>query len=906
MRFFTMFLFTAMFFVFAAYSQEVAITTATGDQIGAQVSAGDECFFVVWEDHRAGVSNTNIYGQSIYPDGTLGGPGFPICITPASNQTSPVIAYNSTSSKFLNLWYDHRSGTQLYARNTDCTGTDGDEWLIADGTTNLSAPEMASSNSNYIYTWMVRSGMYFETKYIVLDTTGAPVGAIQSLSGPGSMSPAVAFDGEEFLIVWQDSLAAGAGIYGKYFDSTGTPIGAAFLIVDDADAYAPDVCAIRGSVGEVVPRFAIAWQHYDAATNADIYAGILEHLATSEITGIAVSTADNAQSSPAIGFHGYGLFVAWEDQRGGSTNDIYGRFLGLTGSPSGSEFAVCDEDLAQQAPKLAYSTAAEKYLCVWTDMRSGAYSDIYGAILAPPPPSTGPSVTSVSPTDGTISGCDTLTMQISISSEHGIDDTTIIVSLNGVNYTLSDTELSLDGMTINFSPDYIAGTIETMNVCLETIEDEAGSPIESPYCWSWIWDDVAPQITSTNPSNGESLDDIPTTITAAMSDEVAGIDEATITANVNGTEFSTAETGVYWDGYTLTLNLSEMGYSTLPETNVVIFDALDEAECPNEMLDTLVFYVVSNPGPVAYAQVPLAGEIVSCDDQQIQISITDDDGVNASSIELSVNGTPYSFPDHLSFSDPILIFTPDPVFSEGTVYVQLDSCEDMSGNPLSTPLNYNFIIDLSPPTIISSTYPAETIIDSTSDTDFVVIADDNFCDSLKTSICYVMVTNDGAMIARWEGDAFTDIGDFTFTIPASSFLDSISGSAEGTLDTFGVCIHLADSPDRCSPNLADTCWEIYYQISGINEVKIPENISLSVSPNPFNANLDVEYSAPDGGKIEIFDGMGHRIYNFSVRGAGTFIWDGCDEEGMPMQSGIYFIKLRTFGGEISRVVKLVK
>ncbi len=906
MRFSTIFLFAAIFFALAAYSQEVAITTATGDQIGAQVSAGDECFFVVWEDHRAGVSNTNIYGQSVYPDGTMGGPGFPICITPASNQTSPVIAYNNAASRFLTVWYDRRSGTQFYGRNADCSGTDGDEWLLADGTTNLSAPEMAASSSNYIYTWMVRSGSDFETKYIVLDTAGAAVGAVQSLSGLGSKSPSIAFDSEEFLIVWQDSLAAGAGIYGEYLDSTGTPIGTAFLVVDDADASAPAVCAIKGAVGEVVPRFAIAWQHYDATTNADIYAGILEHLSTSTITGVAVSTADNAQSSPTIAFHGSGFLVAWEDQRGGLTNDIYGRFLALTGSPSGSEFAICDEDLAQQSPKLAYSAVDTEYLCVWVDMRGGSYSDIYGALIEPPPPSTGPSVSSVSPTDGTISGCDTMVMQISISSDHGIEDSTIIVSLNGVNYTLSDTELSLDGMTINFSPDYSTGTIETMNVCLEAVEDESGNPLESPYCWTWIWDDVAPQITSTNPSDGESLDDIPTTITAAMSDEVAGIDEESITVYMNGTGFTIFSDGVYWDGYTLTLNLSEMGYSALPETNIVIFDLFDEALCPNELIYSLVFYIVSNPGPVASAQVPLADEIVSCDDQQIQISITDDDGVNASSIELSVNGTSYYFPDHLSFSDPILTFTPSPLFAEGTVYVSLDSCDDMLGNPLSTPLNYNFIIDLSPPEIISTSYPAETIIDSTTDTDFVVVADDNFCDSLKTSMCYVMITNGGEMIARWEDDAFTDVGDFTFTIPASTFLDSIFSSVEGTLDTFSVCVHLADSPDRCNSNLLDTCWVIYFHTSGIDEVKIPDNISLSVSPNPFNANLDVEYSAPNGGKIEIFDGMGHKIYNFSVRGKGTFIWDGADEEGMPLPSGTYFIKLKTSSRIVSKMVKFMK
>ncbi|MCD6417844.1 T9SS type A sorting domain-containing protein [bacterium] len=906
MRFSSILFFTIVLLAISLYGQEIAITTATGDQIGARISAGDECFFVVWEDHRAGVSNTNIYGQSVYPDGTTGGPGFPICITPASNQTSPVVAYNSESDKFFTVWYDRRSGTEFYARRAVCTGTDGDEWLIGDGTTNFSAPEIAASNTNFLYVWMVRSGMYFETKYLVLDSTGSAVGAIQSLSGAGSKSPAVAFNGEEFLVVWEDSLDAGPGIYGQYFDSTGHPMGDVFMLVDDADASTPAICGISSGDGEVVPRFAIAWQHYDPSTNSDIYAAIIDHLSTSEVTGIVVSNADGVQSNPAIGFHDYGFLVAWEDQSTGLMNDIYGRFLSISGAPSGGTFSICSATLSQQLPRVAYLRDAEKYLCVWVDMRGGAYSDIYGTLIEPPAPSEGPAVFSAYPPEGTITGCDTTLIRIEISSEHGIEDSTIWLTLNGADYTIDDDEVSLDGTTIIFSPDYHEGAVETMNVCLEAVDDELGNPLESPYCWTWIWDDRAPQITATNPDDGESVDDVPSTITAAISDEIAGIDEESITVFINGTEFTLSDDGVYWDGYTLTLNLSEMGYSALPETNIVLFEIFDNALCQNELIDTLIFYVVSNPGPVASAQLPLPEEIVSCDDQQIQISITDEDGIDPTSIALSVNGTSYIFPDHLDFLYPILTFTPDPVFEEGTVSVALVNCEDAFGSPLSTPLNYSFIVDLTPPELVSTTYPAEITIDSTADTDFVITADDNFCDSLKISMCNVTLTKGGVMIARWEDDDFIDIEDFSFTVSASSFLDSIFESAEGTNDTFSICVRLADSPDRCSPNMADICWNLYYQQNAITEQKIPQKISMSISPNPFNSNLEVLYNAPDGGRIEIFDDTGHLILKYSVRGSGKFIWDGCDEEGMPQPSGTYFIKLRTSSKTLSQTVKYLK
>ena len=123
----------------------------------------------------------------------------------------------------------------------------------------------------------------------------------------------------------------------------------------------------------------------------------------------------------------------------------------------------------------------------------------------------------------------------------------------------------------------------------------------------------------------------------SISDNGAGVDGDEIAVTINGVPFEMPYTGMYWDGYTLTLNLEELGFSVLPETNIVIFNIDDDALCPNSMFDTLTFYVLANPGPMASAQLPLPDEITSCEDQQIQISITDADGVDETTISLSVH-----------------------------------------------------------------------------------------------------------------------------------------------------------------------------------------------------------------------------------------------------------------------------
>ncbi|RKZ33902.1 hypothetical protein DRQ33_03305, partial [bacterium] len=361
--------------------QEVALTPGTSNnQVEPRVSASDDCFFVPWEDYRSGSTNANIYGYSVYPDATLS--SIHIICTASNNQTGPTVEYDSSTGEFRTFWFDLRTASQIYAFDAICSEMLDSEWMVDDITTNLYYPEVAFSGTNYLYVWMYNSGS-FETRYIVLDASGSPVGGVQTLSGPVSKNPDVAFDGYEFLAVWEDSTVAGKGIYGRYFDSSGNAISSSFLLVDDNFASAPAVCGVQGT-SPSESRFAIAWQHYDGTTNADIYAALLGHLDSFTVTGSAVCTESEAQAEPDIGYHQDGFLVVWKDRRPVFTDDIYGRFLDASCNPAGSDFAICDSAHSPRTPKIDYSPANKKYFCVWTDNRNGANDDIYGALIRIP------------------------------------------------------------------------------------------------------------------------------------------------------------------------------------------------------------------------------------------------------------------------------------------------------------------------------------------------------------------------------------------------------------------------------------------------------------------------------------------------------------------------------------------
>jgi len=303
----------------------------------------------------------------------------------------------------------------------------------------------------------------------------------------------------------------------------------------------------------------------------------------------------------------------------------------------------------------------------------------------------------------------------------------------------------------------------------------------------------------------------------------------------------------------------------------------------------------------------MPNEITSCTDQQIKIYINDADGVDEISIQLTVDGIDYSYPDHMSYIPPTLVFTPSEDFDEGTVTVSLNDATDMLGNHISDTLSYEFTVDITPPVLISCTYPAYAELDSTADEDFIVEAADNYCDSLKLHDCNVILFRiAGGLVARWDSTSLVGIDEFSFMVPADSFLTAIGSASLHDADTFEICTRIADAADYCLSNILDTCWTIISRGAEIHETKIPENIALSISPNPFNSMLLINYSASGRGNIKIFDQTGHLLYRYPFKDSGAFTWDGCDEEGMPLSSGTYFVRIDTNDGSITRPVQLVR
>lgn len=98
---------------------------------------------------------------------------------------------------------------------------------------------------------------------------------------------------------------------------------------------------------------------------------------------------------------------------------------------------------------------------------------------------------------------------------------------------------------------------------------------------------------------------------------------------------------------------------------------------------------------------------------------------------------------------------------------------------------------------------------------------------------------------------------------------------------------------------------------------VEENISLLPLtlqlypnyPNPFNPSTTLTFSVPGPTNIRllVLNAVGQRIREFEhhVSAPGTFrqIWDGNDESGVPVVSGIYFARMES--GEVSQTIRML-
>ena len=334
----------------------------------------------VWMDYRTELTTySEIFGSRINQNGNvIDTSGFLISkyINP---QNTPAVAFDGTN--YLVVWQDYRNvtttGYDIYGARVAPDGSilDPAGFVICNAESHQWQPSVAFDGTNYLVTWDDQRnfshkiyGTRISTSGIVLDTAGIEI----SIGSGQKYNPALAFDGTNYFVVWED------GRDGTYdLDIYGTRVSQDGTVLD------PDGINLFLSVfDQVKPDIAFDGTNYLVVWQDDLYENIDGVRVDTDGTvldpsGIHISTANNYRYSPSVAFDGTNYLVIWEDWRN-SEADIYAARVETDGTVIDDlGLAVCTETGDQTEVSIVFKNG--HYFAAWMDYRNGDFSDIYGA-----------------------------------------------------------------------------------------------------------------------------------------------------------------------------------------------------------------------------------------------------------------------------------------------------------------------------------------------------------------------------------------------------------------------------------------------------------------------------------------------------------------------------------------------
>jgi len=315
-------------------SENIGISGAANSLWYPSAIFGNTNYLVVWEDYRGGSDDVDIYGCRVSPSGSVLDPAcIPISTAAGYSELSPSVAFDGTN--YLVVWADCRNGSDvdIYGCRVSQSGT-------------------------------------------VLDTAGFAVSTVPG----GQGSPAVAFDGANYLVVWTYSRGGSdSDIYGCRIDQLGTVLDPGGIAISTAanNQGVPSV-AFDGT------NYLVVWEDYRSGSDSDIYGCRVSPAgAILEPAGIAISTAANNQRRPSVSFDGTNYLVVWQDKRsGGGRISICECRVSQSGTvldPSG--IAISTGPTLQESPSVAFD--GTNYLVVWEDYFYDGERNICGCRIGP-------------------------------------------------------------------------------------------------------------------------------------------------------------------------------------------------------------------------------------------------------------------------------------------------------------------------------------------------------------------------------------------------------------------------------------------------------------------------------------------------------------------------------------------
>jgi hypothetical protein len=337
--------------------------------------AGADDWLVVWSRTPVVFSDSDVFGARVDAGGTVLDPrGF--VVSTGSTQAAPSVAFDG--STFLVVWERDggpASAFDVLGARLSATGAllDPNGIDVARGEGDQRAPAVAFDGTNFVVAFENHGFSDPSRLYTVRVDPGGGRSNWYAPSGGGTdqRNPAITRTGSGTLLVWEAQGASTRDLFASRIATAGTP-GAAFPVSTAAGTQASPAVAFDGT------NTLVTWQDNRSASSFDIRAARVGPTGTVlDGTALAVSLAAGNQAAPSVAFDGTRYLVAWQDLRSGTTRDIYGSRVTTGGSVQDSGgIPISTAGDNQTVPAVA---ANGTFLVVWQDRRTGTNADVYGA-----------------------------------------------------------------------------------------------------------------------------------------------------------------------------------------------------------------------------------------------------------------------------------------------------------------------------------------------------------------------------------------------------------------------------------------------------------------------------------------------------------------------------------------------
>ena len=471
----------------------------------------------------------------------------------------------------------------------------------------------------------------------------------------------------------------------------------------------------------------------------------------------------------------------------------------------------------------------------------------------------GPYLTEYSPDDHSFINC-VRPIEFTLYDPDGIDQWTVFVSVEGVQYSLLSAETTIVCHSVDTGGGSVVVSCDTtiynplrylgaghfrltipsewftdgreINCVIDSARDLLGHPMwfVGSYGWSFTVDMSGPVYFNPQPTPGSWVGGGHVVASIDVADSISGkIKEDMLMLEFNGDVYGPTLTPSVctFDGSTVTLDLSATGYTfhhgELVEVCLTsLYDDVDyycgPTPNPADGLPYCWSFRVDTQAPRFSLVTPFDGAITNCPTQPIKILISDDLGVDPSSIFFIVNSRLYTIASpYLNIVGDTLIFTPPTPWTDGEVVDwALAQIGDIAGNVIGgNPLYGSFTVDLAPPTVTSTTPNDGDVIYRRLEHIFIQLSDFSGVDPHTTDLTVTVTSPDTVIVYH-----FTDTdGVLGFSVLHGGLIIDLPIDLAGIyLPARGadvdVELRIADMPELdCDPTDGVTGNELYYTFS---------------------------------------------------------------------------------------------